>query len=107
MFDVLEHLEDDLGALRAWRLLMADRGRLILTVPAGRALWSYFDEASRHVRRYEIEELRDKLTAAGFEVEFLSPYIGILYPTLWLGRRVAQTKHQPRVHPPGTRRPFR
>jgi len=106
MFDVLEHLEDDLGALRALRLLITDRGRLILTVPAGRALWSYFDEASRHVRRYEIEELRHKLTAAGFEVEFLSPYMGILYPTLWLGRRLAKRNHEPGVDPEVTRRLF-
>lgn len=106
MFDVLEHLEDDLGALRALRLLVADGGTLILTVPAGRALWSYFDEASRHVRRYEIEELADKLTRTGFEVEFLSPYMGILYPMLWLGRRLAGGDHQPGADPELTRRLF-
>src|SRR5207302_1171821 len=72
MFDVLEHVDDDLGVLCALRALIKDHGRLVLTVPAGRALWSYFDEASRHVRRYEVAELRDKLTGAGFEVEFIS-----------------------------------
>ena len=106
MFDVLEHLEDDLGVLRALRRLITDRGTLIMTVPASRALWSYFDEASRHVRRYEIEELTDKLTRTGFEVEFLSPYMGILYPMLWLGRRLAGSKHQPGVDPEMTRRLF-
>lgn len=106
MFDVLEHLEDDLGALRALRLLIADGGRLILTVPAGRALWSYFDEASRHVRRYEVAELGEKLTRTGFEVEFLSPYMGILYPMLRLGRRLAGGNHQPGDDPEVTRRLF-
>lgn len=106
LFDVLEHLDDDLGVLRALRLLIADRGTLIMSVPARRALWSYFDEASRHVRRYEIEELRDKLTRAGFAVEFLSPYMGILYPVLWLGRRLAGGKKQRGVDPEKTRRLF-
>ena len=106
MFDVLEHLEDDLAVLRALRLLITDGGSLIMTVPAGRALWSYFDEASRHVRRYEIDELKDKLTKTGFEVEFLSPYMGILYPVLWLGRRLAGGKHQPGVDAEKTRRLF-
>jgi SAM-dependent methyltransferase len=106
MFDVLEHLEDDLGVLRALRRLITDRGRLIMTVPAGHALWSYFDEASRHVRRYEIAELSDKLTRAGFEVEFLSPYMGVLYPVLWLGRRLARGKYQPGGDREMTRRLF-
>jgi SAM-dependent methyltransferase len=106
MFDVLEHLEDDLGALRALRLLISDGGRLIMTVPAGRALWSYFDEASMHVRRYEIEELADKLTRTGFEVEFLSPYMGVLYPVLWLGRRLAGGKQLTPVDPDKARRLF-
>lgn len=106
MFDVLEHLEDDLGALRALRLLITDGGRLIMTVPAGRALWSYFDEASRHVRRYEIEELADKLRRTGFEVEFLSPYMGVLYPVLWLGRRLAGGKPRTGVDLERARRLF-
>jgi SAM-dependent methyltransferase len=106
MFDVLEHLDDDLGVLRALRRLITDRGALIMSVPAGRTLWSYFDEASRHVRRYEIDELSDKLTRAGFEVEFLSPYMGILYPVLWLGRRLAGGRNRAAADPAKTRRLF-
>jgi SAM-dependent methyltransferase len=106
MFDVLEHLDDDLAVLRALRFLIADGGRLIMTVPAGRALWSYFDEASRHVRRYEIDDLAGKLRKTGFEVEFISPYMGILYPVLWLGRRWAGGKQRPGDDPERTRRLF-
>jgi SAM-dependent methyltransferase len=106
MFDVLEHLDDDVGVLRALHALIKDPGTLIMSVPAGRALWSYFDEVSRHVRRYEMEELSDKLSVAGFEVEFLSPYMGILYPVLRLGRRMAGANHPAGADPKRNRRMF-
>src|SRR5262245_37315921 len=51
MFDVLEHIQDDIGALRDIRSLLDPDGALLLTVPAHASLWSYFDEASRHCRR--------------------------------------------------------
>ena len=106
MFDVLEHLEDDLGVLRALRALLTPRGKLLLTVPAGRSLWSYFDEASRHVRRYELGELEAKLIATGYEVDFVSPYMGILQPLLWAGRRLAAGGRNPESDPETTRRLF-
>ena len=89
MFDVLEHLPDDVGVLRALRQMITDAGALVVTVPAGPGLWSYFDEAAQHVRRYTADELGGKLTEAGFEVEFLSPYMASLYPAVWAGRRLA------------------
>jgi SAM-dependent methyltransferase len=89
LFDVLEHLEDDRAALRDLYRLLAPGGRLILTVPAHPALWSYFDEESGHRRRYRAEELREKLAAAGYAVEYLTPYMAVLLPLLWLGRRLA------------------
>jgi SAM-dependent methyltransferase len=89
MFDVLEHLDDDVAVLGSARSLLAENGRLVITVPAARSLWSYFDEAAQHVRRYERRELAEKLRRSGFEVEFLSYYMMPLYPVLWVGRRIA------------------
>ncbi len=89
MFDVLEHIEDDLGVLRSLRSLIAPDGALMITVPASPSLWSYFDQVALHVRRYELAELKIKLHEAGFTVEYISPYMASLYPVLWLGRRIA------------------
>jgi SAM-dependent methyltransferase len=50
-FDVLEHIEDDRGAVRALRDRLGARGVLIATVPAYRWLWSEHDTLSQHVRR--------------------------------------------------------
>lgn len=87
LFDVLEHMPDDLGVLRDLRRMLIERGKLLITVPADPALWSDFDEASGHCRRYQPVELTTKLKEAGFTVEYLSPYMSILYPLMRLSRR--------------------
>src|SRR5262249_33202068 len=100
MFDVLEHIQDDIGALRDIRSLLDPDGALLLTVPAHASLWSYFDEASRHCRRYEKNELRSRLERTGYKIEYLTEYMTSIYPLVWLGRRWAawrrtdQTPHE-------------
>lgn len=89
LFDTLEHLEDDLGALRDIYKLLLGGGVLLLSVPAHPQLWSYFDVASRHRRRYELKELKEKLVNAGFAVEFMTQYMASIYPLMWLQRKVA------------------
>lgn len=94
LFDVIEHLEHDVAVLQSLRRLLAPGGFLLLTVPAAPRLWSYFDVGSRHKRRYRESELREKLVAAGYSVEYLTPYMGALYPILWLGRRFTGRGHR-------------
>jgi SAM-dependent methyltransferase len=86
MFDVLEHIADDELVLRRLRDLLARRGALVLTVPASPSLWSYYDDAVGHHRRYRKAELAAKLTAAGFEIDYLSPYMIALWPIIYLKR---------------------
>lgn len=88
MFDVLEHVPEDLETLRALREALAPGGRLMLTVPAHQYLWSYFDEAAHHCRRYSSREIRDRLVEAGFQVEFLSQFMSSIFPLVWLFRKV-------------------
>lgn len=88
LFDVLEHIEHDLDALRSLKELVVPGGYLLLTVPADPRLWSYFDVGSRHKRRYRKDELEQKLITAGFVVEYITNYMAALYPVLWLGRRI-------------------
>jgi SAM-dependent methyltransferase len=87
LFDVLEHLDDDVGALRQLRKGLAQGGRLVLTVPAHMALWSYADTYAHHRRRYGTAGLREALQSAGFQVEYLTQFFGLLYPLAWLARR--------------------
>jgi SAM-dependent methyltransferase len=70
LFDVIEHLPDDLHVLRLLATLLVPDGRLYLTVPAFAALWSSEDELTGHYRRYTVGTLTRRLQLAGFAVEF-------------------------------------
>jgi len=100
--NVLEHVDDDVGALRRIHHLLGARGRVILIVPASHRLYGEIDRAIGHYRRYERDELDHKLTAAGFEVEHLSAFnvIGALgwYINARLLRRTAVPGFQARIN---------
>lgn len=66
--EVLEHIQNDEGALDTVRQLLGEGSWLLLTVPADPKLWNAEDEQAGHVRRYTREELRRKLTKRGFEI---------------------------------------
>jgi glycosyltransferase involved in cell wall biosynthesis len=70
--NVLEHIEDEKGALdRTRELLVPTDGRLVLLVPAHEELFSPLDEQLGHHRRYTEETLRGALERSDFEVEHL------------------------------------
>jgi SAM-dependent methyltransferase len=90
--DVLEHVREDLPALREINRILTPGGKLIVIVPAYGFLWSEHDEALHHYRRYVARELRAKLTASNFEIERSTYFIsGLFFPILffrlWQGLR--------------------
>jgi SAM-dependent methyltransferase len=95
MFDVLEHIPEEMETLTALRETLAPSGRLMLTVPAHQYLWSYFDEAAYHCRRYSSQDIRARLTEAGFEVEFLSQFMTCIFPIVWLVRKMSSRRQAP------------
>lgn len=87
-FDVLEHLDDDVGAL-AWAYsVLEPGGYLALTVPAHPFLFDDMDRLACHRRRYRRGELGRKLRQAGFEVKRLTHFMAPLVPLLALTRRL-------------------
>jgi SAM-dependent methyltransferase len=72
--NVLEHIEDDMRAMRNIYAALAPGGCLIALVPAHSWLYGTLDVNLGHVRRYSKGELREKLERTGFTVE----------RTLWL-----------------------
>ena len=92
-FDVIEHLPDDRDVLASLRArLNGAGGKLLLTVPAYHCLWSYFDEAACHCRRYTARSLRTVLEQAGYRVESCSYFMAPIFPAVWLARRLAAIK---------------
>jgi len=70
LFDVVEHIEDDVAFLRSLRPLLAGDAPVYVTVPAYRSLWSVDDDAAGHFRRYSRGTLSAAFAAAGFDVVF-------------------------------------
>lgn len=73
-FEVLEHIEDDAGALAQWASWLAPGGHLLLSVPAHQKRWNARDVWAGHVKRYERAQLRAVVEAAGLQVEFIECY---------------------------------
>jgi hypothetical protein len=67
--NVLEHIADDAATLVALRDKLVEGGKLAIFVPAFESIWTTLDDHVGHHRRYKIADLREKLVAAGFEVE--------------------------------------
>jgi SAM-dependent methyltransferase len=66
--NVLEHVKGDDTALSHMFELLGQNGKLILGVPAFQFLFGSIDRVVGHHRRYNKNELREKLADAGFKV---------------------------------------
>lgn len=86
--DVLEHLDDDARALSEAKRVLKPGAHLLITVPASPALWGAHDVASHHRRRYVMAGLRDLIARAGFEIVEDYHFNFILFPLIWLARRL-------------------
>lgn len=80
--DVLEHIEEDEGALKEWHRVLKKGGKVLITVPAYQWLWSEHDESLHHHRRYTLSELHRKLNQAGFSVQKRTYAIVFSFPLI-------------------------
>jgi hypothetical protein len=86
IFDVLEHVPDDLGFLQLLTRSLRDQGRLYLTVPALAGLWSAEDDEAGHYRRYTCDTLGRVISQAGLELEYLTYFFTFLPLPIFLLR---------------------
>lgn len=80
LLDVLEHVEGDQAALRSIARKLRPGGRILLTVPANRWMWSAHDVAHHHHRRYNRDTLSDVVEQSGLEVLLFTHFNTILFP---------------------------
>jgi SAM-dependent methyltransferase len=84
--DVIEHLDDDLAALRELRRAVAPGGALLVTVPAYQWLWSGHDEINHHHRRYTRRSLQRVAEQAGWQQVRTTYFNSLLLPVAILLR---------------------
>jgi len=96
-FDVLEHLDDDVIALKEIFKATKTCGGIILTVPQHPWLWTPLDNKAGHKRRYTRRELRSKVQMSGFEILSITSFVTMLFPLMLVSRwrKYLQKSDQP------------
>jgi hypothetical protein len=86
--NVLEHLEDDVGALRAMAWQVRPGGKVVVFVPAFEVAMSRFDRAVGHFRRYRKRTLAAAFHDAGLDVAELHYVNAPGLPAWFVGMRL-------------------
>jgi 2-polyprenyl-3-methyl-5-hydroxy-6-metoxy-1,4-benzoquinol methylase len=85
--DVLEHVPDDAAVVNGFHRLLKPGGLAVVTVPASMALWSDWDVALHHFRRYHRPQLRALFPNDKWEVLHANYTNVLVYPAVWLVRK--------------------
>jgi glycosyltransferase involved in cell wall biosynthesis len=94
--NVVEHVEDDLQALRNIHSTLKPGGRAVILVPHGQDIFGTLDTALGHWRRYSAEELKKKMEQAGFRVERILEFNRISRPGWYItGKILKRTSLSP------------
>jgi glycosyltransferase involved in cell wall biosynthesis len=90
--NVIEHVDDDRGALENIRRVLAPGGRAIILVPHGPQLMGTLDEVLGHHRRYTLESLQQLAEQAGFDVQQTILFNRAGWPAWWLNGMVLKRR---------------
>jgi SAM-dependent methyltransferase len=91
--DVVEHIEDEQGALREMLRVVRPGGSLLITVPAYQWLWSNHDVINHHFRRYTSRTLARATAEAGWQTVRVSYFNAALLPVAIPYRLFARRAH--------------
>jgi SAM-dependent methyltransferase len=96
LVNVLEHIEDDIAALKGLYRILKPGGHLLIFVPALKFLFSDMDARVGHFRRYQHPELKGRVAGAGFNI-IKSKYFDFLGIIAWwvLNTKMGSTDFNP------------
>ncbi len=90
--DVLEHIDDDRGALKRWIKELKPGGLVFATVPAFPSLWSQHDVLLDHKRRYTRPRLQELALSVGLEVVRTRYAFSHIFPLVYGLRKAPRPK---------------
>lgn len=99
--NVLEHIPDDVAALREVHRVLRPGGRAVMVIPYNPALYDYFDAHLHHERRYERGEMAAKGRQVGLVPATYACLGSVLYPAFWATKKLHRWRHP---NPTPTRR---
>ena len=85
--DIIEHVEDDARAVQELQRVLAPDGKLLITVPAFKALWGHNDDTSHHKRRYVAREVLALIKSAGLHIRRDFYFNFLLFFPIWVARQ--------------------
>src|SRR5205823_6394148 len=94
LLDVIEHIPQPVEFLSTARFYMKHDGYMVINVPAIPAMYSQYDVAVGHIRRYTKESLTSAISAAGLVIETIA-YWGLSLVALLFLRKVASLFTKP------------
>ena len=87
LLNVLEHIDDDRGALQHVARILKQGGCLHVEVPSNPDCFDIYDEHLMHHRRYRLAELTLMLQELGFEI-IKATHLGcFIYPPFWMVKK--------------------
>ena len=92
--NVLEHIEDDLRAMRNMASVLEPGGVIILIVPAFEALYGPIDHNLGHYRRYNPSSVRKLATTVGMRIRKMNYMNSIGFLGWWANARLFKREAQ-------------
>jgi len=88
LLDVIEHIDEPIPFLESVSFHLKPGGKLIIGAPALPLLYSQYDVAAGHSRRYTFSLLKQQVESCGFKLEEKSYWGFCLIPVLFLRKIV-------------------
>jgi SAM-dependent methyltransferase len=86
--DVIEHVQDDVAALKEIHRVLRLGGYVLITVPAFKGLWGLQDKVALHYRRYRLETLVERVMGAKLAVVRSYYFNYLLFAPIWMARQI-------------------
>lgn len=89
-FDVIEHIDDDVGAMHELMQTLKPGGGAIFVVPRHMFMWSIMDDLACHKRRYGRRQFDARVREAGFEIIRTFSFGMLTLPLQYFSRKIMQ-----------------